>query len=43
MTPRQQLALDHACALAEEATNPRFHEVVFHYQKRWSTILTVNK
>ena len=43
MTPRQFIALEHACALAEECTHPRFREVVRLNRKDWSTILTVNK
>lgn len=37
---RQQVALAHPCASAEDTVDHRYHTVE---QGRWSTLLTVNK
>lgn len=38
MTPRQLIALEHTCRLAEETSHPRFRRQL----GRWSSILTFN-
>lgn len=42
MTPRQKLALQHTCRLAEETAHPRFRRVHVDGGLTFTTVLSLN-